>query len=74
MSLDKFIQAPPPAERCSNPLCRKILGVKEPKHTLIVKGEKRLFCRECYRSHLPKPKPQEAREEESLSEGDDTAG
>ena len=66
VSLEKFFQTPPLAERCSNPKCRKVLS-KQAKYTLKVKGEELVFCRECARPHLPKPKSQEPAAE------DDTA-
>ena len=52
-------------ERCSK--CRKILGVKEPKYTIRIKGKEAPYCRECARAILPKPKPKETSEEESDS-------
>lgn len=67
MALDTFFQTPKPkeTERCSNPKCRKILGVKEPKYTITIKDKTTTFCRECAREHLPKPKPQKPMEEEA---------
>ena len=34
-------------ERCSNTKCRKILGAKEPKYEIRVKGKVTPYCREC---------------------------
>ena len=62
MSLDKFFGTEP-EERCSNPKCRKILGKKNPKYTLTIKGEKSPYCRDCATHLMPKPKPKEPEEE-----------
>lgn len=45
-------------ERCANPKCGKPLRISEPKYTLVVKGEKGVYCRECYLELVPKSKPQ----------------
>ena len=50
-------------ERCSNPKCRKILGAKEPKYEIRVKGKVTPYCRECARAILPKPKKTEEESE-----------
>lgn len=73
MTLDTFFQAPKPkeTERCSNPKCGKILGVKEPKYTLTIKGKATAFCRECARKHLPEPRPRLTIKEYSEEEAED---
>jgi len=47
-------------ERCSNPRCRKILGVKEPKYVLRIRGKEAPYCRACAKVIL---RPQEQTEE-----------
>ena len=47
-------------ERCSNAHCRKILGSKEPKYELSIKGIKKPYCRACAKKILG---PQEESEE-----------
>jgi len=69
-SLDRFL--PPTAvkpkqdsgifveERCSNPHCRKILGSKEAKYVLRIKGKEGVYCQTCAKKIL---RPHENTEE-----------
>jgi len=43
-------------ERCSNPRCRKILGAKEAKYVLRIKGKEAPYCSACAKKIL---RPQE---------------
>jgi len=49
-------------EKCSD--CGQLLGSKNPLYTLLIKGEKKPYCRECAIKRLPKPKPKEEIKEE----------
>lgn len=49
-------------EKCSD--CGQILGSKNPLYTLLIKGEKKPYCRECAIKRLPKPK-KESQEEKT---------
>lgn len=51
-------------ERCSNPYCRKILTVKEPKYTLRIKGKEAPYCMACAKKIL---RPQEEEQEKELA-------
>jgi len=55
-------------ERCSNPKCGKILGLKEPKYTIRSKGKEAVYCRDCAKAILPKP-PKPETEEVNKEEG-----
>jgi hypothetical protein len=82
MSLDSFLppyvkkpQTKPEQEKiivqetCSNPKCKKPIGINEPVYNLNVKGVVKPYCRECARAKIEakskkKPKPKEDEENE----------
>jgi hypothetical protein len=51
-------------ERCANPACRRVLKITEPKYMVVVKGKMGVYCRDCARALLPKPKPADSSGEE----------
>jgi hypothetical protein len=50
-------------EECSNPRCRKKLGIREPKYVLRIGAKRKPYCRDYARALMGPPETQKSEEE-----------